>query len=70
MLDYLELRRTMSGVLKLGMSPGSKDAIESVVNDKNAVAHGKPATATLRDVEKFHQQIVPIFDAIEDILAI
>lgn len=55
---------------KLGESPGSKDAIESVVNNKNAVAHGKPATATLRDVDKYHQQIVPIFEAIEDILDI
>lgn len=55
---------------KLKESSGSRDALESVVTNKNAVAHGKPATATLGDVEKFHQQILPIFAAIEDILAI
>lgn len=55
---------------RLKATPGSSDALDSMVNNKNAVAHGKPATATLGDVEKFHHQILPIFDAVEEILDI
>ncbi len=55
---------------RLTATPGSRDALDSMVNNKNAVAHGKPATATLGDVKIFHQQILPIFDAVEEILGI
>lgn len=55
---------------RLETSPGSKEALGSIVANKNAVAHGQSCSATLNDIEKFHQQVLPIFNAIEDILEI
>jgi RiboL-PSP-HEPN len=55
---------------KLISTVGCKDALDSVVTNKNEVAHGKSCSATLGDVEKYHQRVLPIFDAVEDILAI
>ena|SRR6266542_3034044 len=59
-----ELDRQLAGTV------GCKDALDSMVNNKNEVAHGKNCLATLGDVEKFHQRVLPIFDAVEDLLAI
>lgn len=59
-----ELDRKLTGTL------GCKDALDSVVNNKNDVAHGRSCSATLGDVEMYHQRVLPIFDAVEDILAI
>lgn len=55
---------------RLASSVGCRDAIDSMVNNKNDVAHGKSCTATLGDVEKFYCCISPLFDAIEEILGL
>ena len=61
--DYGEkLDRQLTGIV------GCRLALESIVNNKNDVAHGKACLATLSDVENYHQKVPPIFDAIEQIL--
>jgi histone H3/H4 len=45
-------------------------AINSIVNNKNDIAHGRSATVTIRDVENYHKRCMPIFEALEDILGV
>ena len=47
----------------------SRAAIASIMNNKNLVSHGKRTAVTLGDVETFHAGSIPIFEALEDILA-
>jgi hypothetical protein len=51
-------------------TPGSKEALTSVITNKNEVAHGKPCTATLRDAEEYHTKALSVFDALENILGL
>lgn len=46
----------------------SIDAINSIVSNKNSIAHGKTSNATLIDVEGYHNNAVKIFDVLEKIL--
>jgi hypothetical protein len=46
----------------------ARAAIGSIVTHRNSIAHGKNASVTLGDVEQFHQNSAPIFEALEDIL--
>ena len=48
----------------------AREAIGSIVTNKNNVAHGKISVVTLRDVENYHKRSMPIFEAIEDILGL
>jgi RiboL-PSP-HEPN len=46
----------------------ARTAIGSIVTHKNSIAHGKNAIVTLGDVELYHHNSAPIFEALEDIL--
>lgn len=46
----------------------SKDGLNSIVTNKNYVAHGKVSSATLNDVTIFHDNALKIFEALENIL--
>ena len=46
----------------------ARAAIFSIVNEKNNLAHGKPVTVTLGDVETYHNSCKSVFDALENIL--
>ncbi len=46
----------------------AKLAIDSIVNNKNHVSHGKSCTVTLSDVENYYYRSIPIFEVLEDIL--
>ena len=70
LLKYLDTNYGDQLDQKLKTSLGSQEALYSIVTNKNAVAHGKPCTATLGDVESFHKKIIPVFDALEDILGL
>lgn len=48
----------------------AREAISSIVTNKNNVAHGKVSTVTIGDVENFHKRSLPIFDALEDVLGL
>lgn len=46
----------------------ARTAINSIVTQKNNLAHGKPVTVTLGDVETYHNSSKPIFEALETLL--
>lgn len=46
----------------------SREAINSIVRNKNNVAHGKTSNATLNDIADYHKRALKIFDALENIL--
>jgi len=46
----------------------SKQALDSIVNNKNSVAHGKVSNATIGDIEGYHEDVLEIFEALEKIL--
>lgn len=46
----------------------SKQALDSIVNNKNNIAHGKVSNATIGDIEGYHEDVLEIFEALEKIL--
>ena len=56
--------------LKRKIDSKAREAINSIVTNRHAVAHGKKptVTVTLRDVQDYHTRPLPIFDALEEIL--
>lgn len=44
------------------------EGINSIVENKNKVAHGNPSNATLKDVEDYHNRAINVFKVLEDIL--
>lgn len=45
-----------------------KDAINSIVSNKNKVAHGEVSNATINDVAIYHNNALKIFEELENIL--
>ena len=56
--------------LKAKVDVRAREAISSMVTNKNNVSHGKVSAVTLGDVEDYHQRAIPIFEALEDILGL
>ncbi len=69
-LNYLDPSFGTQLDSSLGGSLRSNEALNSIVANKNQVAHGSPCTATLGDVKNYHKRIVPIFDAMENMLGL
>ncbi len=46
----------------------SKEALNSIVRNKNKVAHGELSNATLSDIELYHKDATIIFEGLENIL--
>ena len=46
----------------------TREAMNSIVNNRLSLSHGKAATVTLGDVQGYHERAKPIFDALEEIL--
>jgi hypothetical protein len=51
---------------RIGLS--ASEAINSIVTNKNHVAHGRTSNVTLRDIEDYFKRSMPIFEILEDIL--
>jgi hypothetical protein len=43
-------------------------ALDSIVTAKNDIAHGKPSTVTLQDVEDYHTRAALVFETIEKMI--
>lgn len=46
----------------------NKDALDSIVNNKNLIAHGQPSTITLGDVEQFYRNSRILIETIDTLL--
>lgn len=46
----------------------SIDGLDSIVNNKNNIAHGKVSNATVGDIMGYHQNALKIFEVLEKIL--
>jgi hypothetical protein len=46
----------------------ASEAINSIVTNKNNVAHGRTCNVTLGDIEDYFTRSVPVFEILEDIL--
>ena len=44
------------------------DGINSIVTNKNNVAHGEVSNATIRDIKNYHENALKIFKVLEEIL--
>ena len=53
------------------MPEGADDALESIVTNKNALAHGEPSkfNVTLGDVEDYLSRASQVFEVLEEVLA-
>ena len=58
----------LDGLLQAGTHDCT--GLDSIVNNKNQLAHGLLCSATVADVEKFHGQSVPVISAIEGLLGL
>jgi len=47
----------------------SIDGLNSIVTNKNNIAHGKASNATLKDIKGYHQNTLKIFEVLESILS-
>ena len=45
------------------------EGINSIVTNKNNVAHGKVSNATIRDIKNYHENALKIFKVLEEILS-
>lgn len=54
--------------LDVNVSKKSIDGLNSIVEDKNDVAHGKFSYATLNDVRQYHTSAIEVFVELEKIL--
>jgi len=46
----------------------SKQGLNSIVNNKNNIAHGEVSNATIGDIMGYYQDVLKIFEALEKIL--
>jgi hypothetical protein len=52
-----------------GISQSSKTALDSIVENKNSLAHGQPSfTLTISDVENYYHSSKYIFEKIDDLM--
>ncbi len=52
------------------LKPEQIEAINSIKNNKDQVAHGQPCSATILDIESYHGRIKEMFEIIEQILGL
>lgn len=45
----------------------NKDAIDSIVNNKNLIAHGQPSVITVGDVKTYHADSTVVIEKIDDL---
>lgn len=62
------LNPTYVAGLESKIKVSNKDGINSIVGNKNFVAHGKYCNATINDVFDYHNRAIKIFDELEKIL--
>lgn len=43
-------------------------ALNSIINNKNNIAHGKSSNATIREIKNYHKNTLKIFEVLEEIL--
>jgi len=55
-------------ILNSKIDTQSKTGINSIVQNKNKIAHGETSNATLNDVINYHNSATKIFEVLEDIL--
>lgn len=61
--------RGYADALKNNIEHKSKVALDSIVDNKNAIAHGRPSNVTISDIKDYHNRCIPIFELLENILA-
>lgn len=67
LLRGFSARLADSFIAKIGDE--GKDAIDSVVNNKNQLAHGKGAGLGLDTMQRYHKDVVAAIDALRDVVA-
>lgn len=45
----------------------NKDAIDSIVNNKNLIAHGRPSLITIADIKAFHVDATVVIEKIDNL---
>ena len=65
-LNYFD--RSYGQNLDSGIPRAHREAIDSIVNNKNSIAHGSISNATLLDLESWHQKAIVIFEKLDRIL--
>lgn len=55
--------------LKANVDQSYRDAINSIVSNRNTIAHGGTSSITLNDLEKYYQNAVNVIDELEKICA-
>lgn len=55
--------------LRRRVNARAQEAITSIVNNKNKVAHGETSNATLSEILDYHNNSYPILDIVEEILS-
>jgi hypothetical protein len=73
--DYDKIQNLLKGLgptyanqFKKAIGSANKDALNSIVMNKNLIAHGNPWNTTLNDVVEFHKKAQMIFEVLEKIL--
>lgn len=49
------------------LDPRYKDAVTSIVNNKNLIAHGQPSLVTISDVKNYHTDATVVIQKVDEI---
>ena len=60
--------RVYADNMRSSIEEKSRVALDSIVDNKNAIAHGRPSNVTLSDIKDYHRRCIPIFEVLERIL--
>lgn len=63
-----EFSKNWADDIKKKVDYPSQQALDSIVADKNAIAHGKSSTLTVSDIKNYHRRCKSIFVVLEGIL--
>lgn len=73
--NYDNIRELIKGldskyqaILESRIDIKNKDGINSIVNNKNSIAHGRISNTTINDVATYHNSAIKIFEELENIL--
>lgn len=66
--DLVDALDSKYGIALSKLDKKHRDAIDSIVSNKNKVAHGGVSNATINDVAIYHNNALKIFEELENIL--
>lgn len=60
---------TYGEAIQRQIKKSAREALDSIVENKNSIAHGKSISVTIGDVVDYHSRSIVIFEATEQLLA-